>query len=61
MKFAMRVCFVACLLCATVAMATGEAAAKNAVVLPFTVNAPQNYAYLAKAVPATIQLSLIHI
>ncbi len=55
MKFAMRVSFVACLLCAAVAVATGEAAAKNAVVLPFTVNAPQNYAYLAKAVPATIQ------
>ncbi|MBO5490663.1 MAG: VCBS repeat-containing protein [Desulfovibrio sp.] len=60
MKFAMRLMFVVCLLCAAVAAGATGAAAKSAVVLPFTVNAPQNYAYLAKAVPAAIQGKLNH-
>jgi len=55
MKFAMRLTFTVCLLLAAVAAGAAEAAAKSAVVLPFTVNAPQSYAYLSKAVPATIQ------
>ncbi len=37
---------------------TSAHAAKSFVVLPFTVNAPQNYAYLGKAVPASIQSKL---
>lgn len=60
MKFAMRLMFVVCLLCAAVAAGATGAVAKSAVVLPFTVNAPQNYAYLAKAVPAAIQGKLNH-
>ena len=30
------------------------AAPKTFIVMPFSINAPQSYAYLAKAVPATI-------
>lgn len=56
MNFAMRL---TCALCLLVLAAAGNAsqahAAKNAVILPFSVNAPQNYAYLSKAVPATVQ------
>ncbi|QCC84406.1 VCBS repeat-containing protein [Desulfovibrio desulfuricans] len=55
MKFAMRLTFSVCLLLVAVAAGAVSAAAKSAVVLPFTVNAPQSYAYLSKAVPATIQ------
>ena len=55
MKFAMRLTFSVCLLLVAVATGAVSAAAKSAVVLPFTVNAPQSYAYLSKAVPATIQ------
>ena len=55
MKFAMRLTFSVCLLLVAVAASAVSAAAKSAVVLPFTVNAPQSYAYLSKAVPATIQ------
>ena len=55
MKFAMRLTFSVCLLLAAVAAGAASAAAKSAVVLPFVVNAPQSYAYLSKAVPATIQ------
>ena len=56
MKFAMRLTFAVCLaLLAAGLTPTAQAAAKSAVVLPFTVNAPQSYAYLSKAVPATIQ------
>lgn len=43
-------------LCLCVALcATAHAAQKSFIVLPFTVNAPQSYKYLAKAVPGTIQ------
>lgn len=35
-----------------------QAAEKSFVVLPFTVNAPQSYGYLSKAVPSTIQQRL---
>lgn len=56
MKFAMRLTFAVCLaLLAAGLTPTAQAVAKSAVVLPFTVNAPQSYAYLSKAVPATIQ------
>lgn len=55
MKFAMRLTFSVCLLLVAVATGAVSAAAKSAVVLPFTVNAPQSYAYLSKAVQATIQ------
>ena len=55
MKFAMRLTFSVCLLLVAVATSAVSAAAKSAVVLPFTVNAPQSYAYLSKAVQATIQ------
>lgn len=43
--------FIFALLCA----ANAFAAEKTFVVLPFAVNAPQNYNYLGKAVPSTIQ------
>lgn len=43
------------LLCMTLAVNAVTAHAKTAVVLPFEINAPQNYAYLAKAIPGTIQ------
>lgn len=56
MKFAMRLSFAACLLLLAMSLApAAQAASKTAVILPFTVNAPQSYAYLGKAVPATIQ------
>ena len=55
MKFAMRLTFSVCLLLVAVATGAVSAAAKSAVVLPFAVNAPQSYAYLSKAVQATIQ------
>ena len=55
MKFAMRLTFSVCLLLVAVATGSVSAAAKSAVVLPFAVNAPQSYAYLSKAVQATIQ------
>lgn len=46
----------ACALLAAVLLCPAwAAAAKKFVVMPFTVNAPQNYSYLGKAVPATIQ------
>lgn len=38
--------------------AGAQAAEKSFVVLPFTVNAPQSYNYLSKAVPSTIQQRL---
>lgn len=55
MKFAMRLTFSVCLMLVAVAAGAVSAAAKSAVVLPFAVNAPQSYAYLSKAVQATIQ------
>ena len=55
MKFAMRLTFSVCLLLVAVAAGAASAAAKSAVVLPVVVNAPQSYAYLSKAVQATIQ------
>ncbi|MBQ9406901.1 MAG: VCBS repeat-containing protein [Desulfovibrio sp.] len=54
MKYAMRTLFMACVFCAVLAVGITDAAAKSAVVLPFTVNAPKDFSYLAKAVPATI-------
>ena len=42
MKFAMRLTFSVCLLLVAVAASAVSAAAKSAVVLPFTVNAPQS-------------------
>lgn len=59
MKFAMRVSLAACLLIFAVSLApAAQAAPKTFVILPFTVNAPQSYAYLSKAVPATMQAKL---
>lgn len=55
MKFAMRLTFSVCLMLVAVAAGAVSATAKSAVVLPFAVNAPQSYAYLSKAVQATIQ------
>lgn len=59
MKFAMRLSLAACLLIFAVSLApAAHAASKTFVLLPFTVNAPQSYAYLSKAVPATMQAKL---
>lgn len=58
MKFALRPALAACLMLLFAAFLTPQqaaAAAKTFVVLPFTINAPQSYAYLGKAVPSTIQ------
>ena len=59
MKFAMRLSFTVCLLTLVLGLAqSASAAPKSFVLLPFTVNAPQSYAYLSKAVPATMQARL---
>ena len=61
MKFArIRPAFWLALLVVGIVMSAPAAshAAANYVILPFAVNAPKNYAYLAKAVPATIQARL---
>ena len=59
MKFAMRLSLTACLLTLALGLAQAvQAAPKSFVLLPFTVNAPQSYAYLSKAVPATMQARL---
>ncbi len=59
MKFAMRLSLTACLLTLALGLAqAAQAAPKSFVLLPFTVNAPQSYAYLSKAVPATMQARL---
>lgn len=59
MKFAMRLSLTACLLTLVLGLAQSVSAApKSFVLLPFTVNAPQSYAYLSKAVPATMQARL---
>lgn len=49
--------FLALSLCVALC-STAHAAQKSFIVLPFTVNAPQSYKYLAKAVPGTIQSKL---
>ena len=38
--------------------ATANAASKSVILFPFSITAPQSYAYLSKAVPATIQAGL---
>ena len=54
MRLTVAVCFMLFL-----ALQAGAAqAAKSFVVLPFQVNAPQSYAYLGKALPATLQAKL---
>ena len=54
MRLTVAVCFMLFL-----ALQAGAAqAAKSFVVLPFQVNAPQSYAYLGKALPATLQATL---
>lgn len=59
MKFAMRLSFTACLLTLVLGLAQSVSAApKSFVLLPFTVHAPQSYAYLSKAVPAAMQARL---
>ena len=51
-----KACLLALALLAITILAAGEAlAAKRFVIIPFSVNAPQNYNYLGKAVPSTIQ------
>lgn len=47
-----------CLAALALSAAGAQAAQKSFVTLPFTVNAPQSYAYLAKAVPSAIQAKL---
>ncbi len=51
MKITLRIAFVAMM---TLLWASIALAAKSVVVLPFTVNAPQGYTYLGKAVPSTL-------
>ncbi|MGE9984094.1 FG-GAP-like repeat-containing protein [Desulfovibrio sp. SGI.169] len=59
MKLAMRLSLTVCLLTLALGLAQSVSAApKSFVLLPFTVNAPQSYAYLSKAVPATMQARL---
>ncbi|MDR3363221.1 MAG: VCBS repeat-containing protein [Desulfovibrio sp.] len=55
MKFAIQLFF---LLFVALTTATANAASKSYVLSPFTVNAPQSYAYLSKAVPASIQAKI---
>jgi hypothetical protein len=55
MKFAIQLFF---LLFAALMTATANAASRSYVLSPFTVNAPQSYAYLSKAVPASIQAKI---
>ena len=55
MKFAMRLALMACLMLLAGLQATAaQAAQKSFVLLPFTVNAPQSYSYLSKALPASL-------
>ncbi|WP_300707952.1 VCBS repeat-containing protein [uncultured Desulfovibrio sp.] len=55
MKFAMRLAFMACLMLLAGLQATAaQAAQKSFVLLPFTINAPQSYAYLSKALPSSM-------
>ena len=55
MKFAMRLALMACLMLLAGLQATAaQAAQKSFVLLPFTVNAPQSYSYLSKALPSSL-------
>lgn len=59
MKFAMRLALTACLmLLAALQATTAQAAQKSFVLLPFTVNAPQSYGYLSKALPSSLLTKL---
>lgn len=44
-----------CVICLSALASPLKAAEKKFIVMPFAINAPQNFAYLSKAVPATIQ------
>ena len=55
MRFAMRLALMACLMLLAGLQATAaQAAQKSFVLLPFTVNAPQSYGYLSKALPSSL-------
>ena len=54
----MRLTVAVCLMLLLALQASAALAAKSFVVLPFQVNAPQSYAYLGKALPATLQAKL---
>ena len=55
MRFAMRLALMACLMLFAGLQATAaQAAQKSFVLLPFTVNAPQSYGYLSKALPSSL-------
>lgn len=55
MRFAMRLALMACLMLLVGLQATAALAAqKSFVLLPFTVNAPQSYGYLSKALPSSL-------
>ena len=58
MKVTMRLTVAVCLMLLLALQASAALAAKSFVVLPFQVNAPQSYAYLGKALPATLQAKL---
>ena len=58
MKVTMRMTVAVCLMLLLALQASAALAAKSFVVLPFQVNAPQSYAYLGKALPATLQAKL---
>lgn len=54
----MRLTIAVCLMLLLALQARAAHAARSFVVLPFQVNAPQSYAYLGKALPATLQAKL---
>ena len=58
MPHAMRISLAFCLALLVSLPQMAMAASKSVIVLPFGVNAPQSYNYLAKAVPSTIQARL---
>lgn len=58
MKTSMRLTIAVCLMLLLALQARAAHAARSFVVLPFQVNAPQSYAYLGKALPATLQAKL---
>ena len=58
MKGTKRLTVAVCFMLFLALQAGAAQAAKSFVVLPFQVNAPQSYAYLGKALPATLQAKL---
>ncbi len=54
MKYALKLAMGICLAMLALGANASQAAQKSFVILPFSVNAPQNYNYLSKAVPGTI-------